>query len=81
MGKNITIPNLEDIEIKKNGKSYFATINLQGMSYEKGNVLLLIDKLKRLNDAGFTTFDTSYNTGYYDSIEDISLEFIKTEKK
>ena len=83
MAEYINIPNLEDINITENKKLniFFAEINLGSFQYTENNVSVLIDKLKRLHDAGFTKFDTTYNTGYYDAVEDIGLTFIKKNGK
>lgn len=73
----ITLPGLEDITIKKRYNTLYATVSLYSMQYEKTNAISLSDKLKRLNHAGFTQFDVNVSTGYYDSVDDVELEFQK----
>lgn len=71
------IESLSDFDITKNKGFLFTEINLSSMEYTNDNVSILIDKLTRLQKEGFVKFDTSYNIGYYDSVEDIGLTFSK----
>lgn len=81
MGKNIAILGLYDIRIEKNGNRLFASINLNDLQYSENGTIELADKLKRLHEKGFTKFETTYVTGYYNSVEEIGLEFIREIKE
>ncbi len=75
MSKKVTIKGLEDIDTSTGYRSIYAKINLYDDTYHRNGVAALADRLNRLRDFGFTEYTTSYEMGYYDSVESIYLEF------
>ena len=72
-------PCITDIHISN--KIIYATINLESLEYVQDSLDTLLNSVAKLKSIGFTKFDTSYNTGYYDSIEDISIELMENISK
>ena len=73
--KKYRIDGFPYIEVSVSGKSVYATINLEPLNYTQDSLSVLLGSISKLKEVGFEKFNTSYNTGYYDSVEDISLEF------
>lgn len=65
--------SIGDIFITIKNKIVFASICLESTEIER--LSKLIELLSVLKEAGFTKYATSYFTGYYNSVESISLEF------
>ncbi len=78
--KNL-VSKFDSVSITKGKKTYFLTLNLSDLTYIRDNFSKLTNILKTIEDAGFKSFDTSHSTGLYDSVEDISLEFMGDEKE
>lgn len=83
MEKIITINGLPDIvEVKyygvKNGA--YARINLDSYA-DSLNIDNLIKAMTMLKELGFAYEGKDYSLGYYDSVEDITLEFTNTSFK
>lgn len=62
-------------KVREYGDSVFVTINLSTIGYSKDGLKKLNVMLSLLEAMGFKSINTTYNTGYYESVEDISLEF------
>lgn len=73
--KKYRIDGFPYIEGCVSGKYAYATINLFQFQYEKDSLGILLGCISKLKEIGFDKFSTSYNTGLYDSVEDVSLEF------
>jgi hypothetical protein len=76
---NNIVSKFDFVDITKHKKVYFLKLNLSSLTYIRDNFSKLVIALKDIEDAGFKSFNTSYTNGYYDSVEDISLEFMGDE--
>ncbi|MCK9417475.1 hypothetical protein M0Q97_12615 [Candidatus Dojkabacteria bacterium] len=69
------------VDILKYKKTYYVKIQLISLQYLANNFKKLLDALNDIDKAGFKKFDTETTLGFYDSVDDINLEFIEDESK
>lgn len=75
MKEQLSIKNFPDIKVDVYADTVWAYLNVSESTFRKNGVQWLSDNINELKRLGFKEFSTSYNTGYYDSVEDITLEF------
>lgn len=76
MNKEIKIEGLPDIvKVTTYRETAWANINLDGLQYDEKNTPKLAEAIVRLKDMGFVFSGITHTLGYYDSVEDITLEF------
>lgn len=71
--------NVKNIELSYYKKTIFAKIELESLQYNKYGLIQLQEAIGYLVDNGFEQGpEVNYSYGYYDSIEDFTLNFMKT---